>query len=168
MQDNIDMLFSKLESHEAMQHQIVTQLDITTQALAQSSKDHSELMQQIAAMRELVVKLAAGRRPGDPPEVRGVVHQEHHQDPLGTQQQHCAFGGRQQLDNEVQAHRTTLPKLSFSKFSRDNPRIWLDKYVDYFRIFNILIVHVGYRSFSSHGRQCSEIAADVQNQGGID
>jgi hypothetical protein len=30
MQDNIDMLFSKLESHEATEHQMAAQLDITT------------------------------------------------------------------------------------------------------------------------------------------
>jgi hypothetical protein len=53
------------------------------------------------------------------------------------QQQQCAFEGRQRGDNEVKTHHNALPKLSLPKFNGDNPRIWIDKCVDYFRIFNI-------------------------------
>jgi hypothetical protein len=41
-------------------------------------------------------------------------------------------------DDEVQFNRVALPKLSFPKFSGDNPRICIDKCCDYFRIYNIL------------------------------
>jgi hypothetical protein len=41
------------------------------------------------------------------------------------------------LEEEVQLHRSTLPKLSFPKFSGANPKIWIDKCLDYFKNFNI-------------------------------
>ncbi|GJM99857.1 hypothetical protein PR202_ga16995 [Eleusine coracana subsp. coracana] len=47
------------------------------------------------------------------------------------------FGHRSSGEDQVQPHRATLPKLSFPKFYGENPRIWVDKYCDYFRIFNI-------------------------------
>jgi hypothetical protein len=40
-------------------------------------------------------------------------------------------------DDEVQFNRAALHKLSFPKFSGDNPRIWIDKCCDYFCICNI-------------------------------
>jgi hypothetical protein len=40
-------------------------------------------------------------------------------------------------EDEVSCHRSFLPKMSFPKFIGENPRIWIDKCHDYFRIFNI-------------------------------
>jgi hypothetical protein len=60
MQRSIDLLCSKLESEEEVQHQMPAQLDIATQTLAQSSKDQAALAQQIAATSDLVARLAAG------------------------------------------------------------------------------------------------------------
>jgi hypothetical protein len=34
-------------------------------------------------------------------------------------------------------HRGALLKLSFPKFNGENSKIWIDKCVDYFRIFNV-------------------------------
>jgi hypothetical protein len=45
--------------------------------------------------------------------------------------------GRSHGDDESPLPRSALPKLSFPKFHDEHPRIWLDKCVDYFRIFNI-------------------------------
>jgi hypothetical protein len=78
-----------------------------------------------------VARLTAGR----PPEGRGALHQDHHQEPPRAQQQHRAVGDLQRMDNEVPHHRAALHKSSFPKFNRDNPWIWIDK-TDYFRIFN--------------------------------
>jgi hypothetical protein len=54
----------------------------------------------------------------------------------GTNQGH-AEGGCTRQEDEVQLNHYALPKLSFSKFSGENPRIWIDKCYDYFYIFNI-------------------------------
>jgi hypothetical protein len=46
--------------------------------------------------------------------------------------------GRSHEDDNSPLPHSALPKLSFPKFHGEHPRIWLDKCVDYFRIFNIL------------------------------
>lgn len=43
-------------------------------------------------------------------------------------------GGRPELQG---AHRTPLPKISFPRFDGAQPRVWCDKCLDYFRVFNI-------------------------------
>jgi hypothetical protein len=40
-------------------------------------------------------------------------------------------------NGEVSYNRSPLPKLSLPRFNAENPRIWVDKCHDYFRIFNI-------------------------------
>jgi hypothetical protein len=45
--------------------------------------------------------------------------------------------GRPRIEDEVSFHRSSLPKMSFPKFTSENPRIWIDKCYDYFHIFNI-------------------------------
>jgi hypothetical protein len=45
--------------------------------------------------------------------------------------------GRNREEGEGSTSRAPLPKLSFPEFSGDNPRIWIDKCLDYFKIFNI-------------------------------
>jgi hypothetical protein len=49
----------------------------------------------------------------------------------------CPAQGRVRADDEVSYNCSSLPKLSFPKFNGENPRIWVDKCHDYFRIFNI-------------------------------
>jgi hypothetical protein len=49
----------------------------------------------------------------------------------------CPVFGHNRGEDEVQFNCSVLSKLSFPKFSGDNTRIWIDKYCDYFRIFNI-------------------------------
>jgi hypothetical protein len=68
MQMSIDMLFAKLGSQEEVQTQMAAQLNLTAQALNQSSKDHMALMQQMTATSELVARLAVEHAQ---PEVRG-------------------------------------------------------------------------------------------------
>jgi hypothetical protein len=46
-------------------------------------------------------------------------------------------GGHGRAEGEVSNHCSPLPKLSFPKFSGENPRIWIDKCSDYIKIFSI-------------------------------
>jgi hypothetical protein len=97
------------------------------------------LTQQMATMRDLVVRLAAAQ-PRDPdlgdPGCRSGGSIGHRQaDPCPHH--HNTQGGRRSED-EVPYNRHTLPKLSFPKFDGENPMIWIDKCLDYFKIFNIL------------------------------
>jgi hypothetical protein len=45
--------------------------------------------------------------------------------------------GHNRQEEDTLLHHGALPKLSFPKFSGDNPKIWIDKCGDYFHIFNV-------------------------------
>jgi hypothetical protein len=67
---------------------------------------------------------------------RSGGHNDHQQ---GVPHPHtsCSTVGCNRLGEEGHIHHLALPKLSFPKFSGENPRIWVGKCGDYFRIFNI-------------------------------
>lgn len=48
-----------------------------------------------------------------------------------------AGGGRPNSSSPDIGGRSPLPKMSFPRFDGENPRVWRDKCLDYFRIFNI-------------------------------
>lgn len=54
---------------------------------------------------------------------------------------HCLDGrstrDRPSNHRECQWFRHTLPKLSFPKFEGSHPKIWLDKCMDYFRVYEV-------------------------------
>jgi hypothetical protein len=94
---------------------------LTTLAIAQFSKDHMNLMQQMASTNEMVAWLVAGQPLGtqgaqgpeaighDPPEQRPL----HQRTNLPLNRTH----------DEFQVHHASLPKLQFPRFSGDNPCI---------------------------------------------
>jgi hypothetical protein len=132
MQTNVDHLFSKQSD---AQTQMAAQLKLTTQAITQYSKEHFVLTQQMAITSDLVARLTAAQ-PRDPvPGHRGGGSTGHQQaDP--RPHHHNTQGGRR-AEEDIQYNRHTLPKLSFPKFDGENPRIWIDTCLDYFKIFNI-------------------------------
>jgi hypothetical protein len=111
-------------------------MDLTTQALNQAAKDQLTLVQQLAVTSDLVAQLAAERRaPGGNHATGG--HPGNHQNG-GPHRVNRGVPDPPGQEEEVPLHRSALPKLSFPKFSGTNPMIWIDKCVDYFKIFNIL------------------------------
>jgi hypothetical protein len=100
-------------------------------------QDHVALMQQMATTNDLVAQLVAEQKETSPGAqgARGSADAGLRQP--NTPPQHRPVGHRFRHEDEFQVHRTTLPKLLFPKFSGENPRIWVDKCCDYFRIFNI-------------------------------
>jgi hypothetical protein len=62
IQERVNSLFSKLEAQDESQHQMSAQLNITTQAFVQFSKDHVALMQQMATTNDLVARLVVGQQ----------------------------------------------------------------------------------------------------------
>jgi hypothetical protein len=139
IQKAVDLLVVKLEAHESVQHQMAAQMALTSQALAQSTKEHVALTQQVVATSDQVTCLIADRHWEDTRE-GGASRDHNHNGPQQgglTQHANCSTFGRNHQEEEVQVHQSALPKLSFPKFYGENQHIWLDKCVDYFRIFNI-------------------------------
>jgi hypothetical protein len=105
----------------------------------QSSKDRLTLAQQLAATSEVVARLAADRCQDSGPDGLGTSNTF-----IGAHQQDATLvhtnrstGGRNKREDDSLLPCSALPKLSFPKFHGEHPHIWLDKCVDYFRIFNI-------------------------------
>jgi methyl-accepting chemotaxis protein len=62
MQDRIDSIYSKLEAQDAVQQQITSQMNLTAQAIAQSSEERLKMAQQMAATSDLLAKLAVDQQ----------------------------------------------------------------------------------------------------------
>jgi hypothetical protein len=138
MQTNVDLLFVKLEKQSGVQTQMAAQLELTTQAITQYSKDHFMLTQQMATTSDLVFRLAV-EWPRDPDPGDSGRHNDgpasHRQADPCPPHNHTVGGHRP--EDEVLYNRHSRSKLSFPKFDGENPRIWIDKCFDYFKIFNI-------------------------------
>jgi hypothetical protein len=63
MQQSLDLLSSKVEVQGASQHQMVAQLEITTQVRARSSKDQLAFAQQLLAASDVIVRLVTESHP---------------------------------------------------------------------------------------------------------
>jgi hypothetical protein len=118
IQKAVDLLVVKLEAHESVQHQMAAQMALTSQALAQSTKEHVALTQQVAATSDQVARLIADRhwedtRGGGASRDRG--HNGPQQGGL-TQHANCSMFGCNRQEEEVQVHQSALSKLSFPKF----------------------------------------------------
>jgi hypothetical protein len=77
MQQSLDILSSKVEAQGVSQHQMMAQLEITTQALSRSSKDQLAFAQQLAATSDVIVRLVAKRHRevrGTGADARGGIH----------------------------------------------------------------------------------------------
>jgi hypothetical protein len=86
-------------------------------------------------MSDMVARLAIDRC-----QESGCVGTGAHGGVLSTQQElpnNRLMFGRNRGEDEPLPPRSALPKMSFPKFHGKHPHIWLDKCVDYFRIFNI-------------------------------
>jgi hypothetical protein len=114
-------------------------LEITTQALVRSSKDQLAFTQQLVVASDVITRLAAERHQEDRSSgagTRGGLHNGHQQGGSNMHSNRSMFGHNRE-DGVGSTSRAPLPKLSFPKFSGNNPRIWIDKYLDYFQNFNI-------------------------------
>jgi plasmid maintenance system antidote protein VapI len=61
MQESIDLLSARVEAQGGSQQQMATQLQLTSQALAQAVKEQAALAQQMAVTGEVVAHLVAGK-----------------------------------------------------------------------------------------------------------
>jgi hypothetical protein len=138
MHKSINLIFTKLDSWGKSQNQMAVQMEITVKSLTRSAQEHLVLAQQIAETSSLVARMAVGLSPdegihGPPPGGGRCTGPQ----PGGPYVATRSSGGHDRAEGEVSNHRSPLPKLSFPKFSGENPRIWIDKCIDYFKIFNI-------------------------------
>jgi hypothetical protein len=141
MEESIDLLFSMVGEIDKTQQLMSNQIDISAQILVSVVKDQVMLARQLDAIRQAVARLTLDRPPVEEvprpsrPSVRmpqmGELSSD--EDTYGHPHHPGAQGGRAG-NNLFQQH---LPKMSFPRFNGENPRIWKDKCLNYFHIFNL-------------------------------
>ncbi|CAO2211068.1 unnamed protein product [Urochloa humidicola] len=150
LQERLNLLFSKMGTMETSQQQMKTQMDINSQVLDQAVRDQLLMSKQLAETGRVVAQLTLQQMRQQDPEDgydsersrdsqrrrRGRQRQDGQAVEKGTSRQNrpnfCQPGG-----NPTSRNTTSLPKMSFPRFDGSNPKIWKDKAVDYFTIFNI-------------------------------
>lgn len=141
---NLDLLFTKVAEIDRNQMKMDTRCDVSAKVMEQILLDQQTLAKQLEATSQAVAKLTLNqmdrklKEPASPtssdssPESKFQQYsgreRQHHRTQF--QQSKKEFGDHFNLKNMV-------PKMSFPKFEGDNPCIWKDKCLDYFRLFDI-------------------------------
>jgi len=108
-----------------------TQLELNTQAVDLPTAEQKLMARQIVETGQAVAQLRLNqrRRPASPSSDSDSVPSEEIESP-----QPEGFRGENSR-GPVPHH--VLPKMSCPRFSGENPVIWRDKYMDYFKLFDV-------------------------------
>ena len=138
MSQSVDLLFARVGNIERVQSQMSAQMDLSAQIMDQLLRDQTTLAKQLDTTGQTVARLAA--QVSDPDSVPPRRHFRTSGDPSGSGETHAphTFSAPHRTSSDsTTIPRHAVPKMSFPKFVGDNPRIWKDKCLDYFHIFNI-------------------------------
>ncbi|WVZ62139.1 hypothetical protein U9M48_011919 [Paspalum notatum var. saurae] len=116
MMDNFDLLFSRVNDIGVAQQQLKAQVELTGQAVAKLTTDQSETSSVSSESTTTSKKFdngvfadATNRSKQDVPKYQG----------------------------KESAHRPFLPKMQFPTFDGSGPKVWIDKCLNYFNIYDI-------------------------------
>lgn len=117
---------------------------MSTQVIEQLLKDQQLLAKQLELTGHAVAKLSLPQKEGKQKEPQSPTSSEssgdnrvHHFSSRGTtHQRHTAEQNRRDEGDRFHA-RNFVPKMAFPKFEGDNPRIWKDKCLAYFKLFDL-------------------------------
>ena len=133
--ESLDLIFARVTDLGRTQQQLRAQVELTTQAVDSLGKEQQILTQKVDSTAQAVAQILADqgapheRRDGQP---TSLVHPQHgFGEPSSS---HSA--GRHHSESNVM-HRSFLPKMRFPQFTGEQPKIWKDRCLDYFRIFDI-------------------------------
>ena len=133
--ESLDLIFARMTDLGHTQQQLRSQVELTTHAVDTFGKEQQILAQKVDSTAQAVAQIlgdhytAHERDPGCPPS------------PVPPRQ---LFGevfssrtaGRPHAESHGM-HRHFLPKMPFPQFIGEQPKIWKDKCLDYFRIFDV-------------------------------
>lgn len=142
--ESLDLLFAKVGDMDAHQQKVETKVDMATQVMEQLLKGQQLLSKQIEATGQAVAKLTLNQKeeknkePASPTSSDASGEQQFRHIPSRSRPSHQAGFQQQRREfGEKGSFRSMMPKLTFSRFEGDNPCIWKDKCLDYFRLFEL-------------------------------
>ena len=138
MTESIDLLFSRVGNIERVQSQMSAQIDLSAQIMDQVLRDQITLAKQLETTGQTVSRLAqrfptTDSSPTRPPFQPSMNASGSGEPPFP----HSSPGYHGSGRDSSALPRHSVPKMAFPRFTGENPRIWKDKCLDYFHIFNI-------------------------------
>jgi len=138
MTESIDMLFSRVSNIERVQSQMSAQIDLSAQIMDQVLRDQITLAKQLETTGQTVSRLTqrfptTDSGPTRPPFQSSMNASGSGEPPFP----HSSPGYHGSGRDSSALPRHSVPKMAFPRFTGENPRIWKDKCLDYFHIFNI-------------------------------
>ena len=138
MTESIDLLFSRVGNIERVQSQMSAQIDLSAQIMDQVLRDQITLAKQLETTGQTVSRLTqrfptTDSGPTRPPFQSSMNASGSGEPPFP----HSSPGYHGSGRDSSALPRHSVPKMAFPRFTGENPRIWKDKCLDYFHIFNI-------------------------------
>ena len=127
--ESLDLLFVKVGQLDTTQQRMATQMDLGNQVMEQMLKDQQSLATQMEVAGQAIARFSSSD-----------FHPPHRQVPSsssGDVPAHRPFQSSLGTGGDHSGVRHVVPKMSFPKFTGVNPRIWKDKCLDYFHLFNV-------------------------------
>jgi hypothetical protein len=140
--DSLDLLFQRVSDVNTAQQQFKAQLDLNSQAIHQCTTEQQFLSKQVTATGQAVSELQLAHSEVSDDEVEHNPFHSQSTPPFRHFHQHQSgrtphsYGGIHQPGRSP-LPRGALPNLSFPKFDGTHPKIWKEKCLDYFHIFDI-------------------------------
>jgi hypothetical protein len=123
------------------------QVELSHQLLDQFGREQQILQKRLEATGQAVANLtldqlrAAAEAVPDSPRFSTIhEHQSHphqRQCPEGNNHAHTTVDAGRVAQENCGGYRSHLPEMSFPRFDGQNPKIWKDKCMDYFTVFNL-------------------------------
>ncbi|WVZ52496.1 hypothetical protein U9M48_003550 [Paspalum notatum var. saurae] len=139
--ENFYLLFARVNDIGVHQNQLEAKLDLTTRAMDHYSAEQQSMAQEVRATSRAVAKLTQASHSK---EIQSDTSSESSAEILDQPFDNAVFAKSSGKDSRrSQGHKfhqlpyQALPKLHFPSFDGTNPKIWKEKCLDYFKIFNI-------------------------------
>ena len=133
--ESLDLIFAWMTNLGRTQQQLRSQVELTTQAVDKLGKEQQILTQKVDSTAQTVAQMLLHHR----------ASPEHSDGPPTSPVHPCQTIGEPSSarppdrthTETIGMHRNFLPKMPFPQFTGEQPRIWKDKCLNYFRIFEI-------------------------------
>lgn len=134
LQQSLDLLFAKVANIEHNQVQAKAQLDLNSELIDRIARDQVTMNKQIAENGRTIAQLRFDKAK---PPVHDIPESSQPPHPHRDRTPCHQFKASTDPNTGQDKPNFNIPKMSFPKFDGSHPRIWIDKAVNYFTIYNI-------------------------------
>ena len=135
--NSIDMLFTRVTDIGLTQQKMRAQLDLNTQAVDMQTAEQKIMAKQIAEAGQAIAQLRIDQMSSrETPSSDSDSISSASTTPEPSRRQRPR-GETHRITTHDPVPRYSMPKMSCPRFNGDNPVVWKDKCLDYFKLFDI-------------------------------